>query len=140
MKKCTENQTRNMIKEAATSTDVRKQKLMDILRKIDPNRSPTVQQFGLQVDTNFAQIQARILVPPTLEYTQGRTVIPRDGVWKAENIGFIQSMNATNWGVLCLDDRTQQSAVKELCGMVSFYPLNAILVIDQISSIYTNVL
>lgn len=119
MKKCTENQTRNMIKEAATSTDVRKKKLMDILHKIDPNRSPTVQQFGLQLDRKFAQIPARILAPPVLEYGDKKTVMPRDGVWRAENIPFIKSMQATNWGVLRLDERTQQSTVKELCGMVS---------------------
>lgn len=119
MKKCTENQTRNMIREAATSTDIRKQKLIDILRKIDPNRSTTVQQFGLQVDTKFAEISARILDAPCLEYGSGRTAQPNLGVWRAENMPFITPMNATVWGVLVLDGRTQRNAVDDFCKAVS---------------------
>lgn len=118
MKKCTETQTRNMIREAATSTDRRKAKIMDLLQKIDYNRSETVCGFGLHVSNKFAEIPARILEPPTLEYGNNATIKPSRGVWRGETLSFIDAKTAVVWGALVLDDRTNRSAVDELCGMV----------------------
>lgn len=60
-KKCTENQTRNIIKTAATSTDVRKQKIMALLQKITHNQSPVIRGFGLSIDGDFTKVPARLL-------------------------------------------------------------------------------
>lgn len=60
-KKCTENQTRNIIRTAATSTDDRKQKIMNLLRQITHNQSPVIQGFGLNVDGDFIKVPARQL-------------------------------------------------------------------------------
>lgn len=106
-------QTRNMIREAATSTDVRKQKIYDILRKLQPNMSETVKQFGLNISNQFAEVDARLLNPPALEYGGKRTVMPRDGVWRAENMAFIQPRKAINWAILILDGRTQRRTVED---------------------------
>lgn len=119
MKKCTEMQTRNMIRQSATSTDERKRKLMDMLRKLQPNQSATVQQFGLQISAEFAEIQARILKLPTLEYGQRKAIVPQVGVWRAENMPFIAPQEIRNWGVLIMHDRTQRGSVNQFCQTVS---------------------
>lgn len=107
-----------MIRMAATSTDVRKQKIMDILRKLNPGNSETVKQFGLQISTDFTSVNARILNPPTLEYGQGRTMVPREGVWRGEGLPFLAPENATVWGCVILDDRAKRNDVDEFCKMV----------------------
>lgn len=108
-----------MIRESATSTDKRKEKVMGILRQINYNQSETVQSFGLNVGNQFAQISARILRPPDLKYANGN-VTPRDGVWRAENKQFLLPQKAANWGFLKIDHRTQRNALQSLGNLVSF--------------------
>lgn len=60
-KKCTENQTRAIIKTAATSTDVRKQKIMKLLSQITHNQSPVIRGFGLSIDGDFTKVPVRQL-------------------------------------------------------------------------------
>lgn len=107
-----------MIRQAATSTDVRKQKIMNILNEIKYNEADTVKGFGLRVDSQFAQIPARILTPPTLEYQNKKFIQPNRGEWRAEQAQFITPQQNVNWGVLVLDNRTQDSAVRGMCGLV----------------------
>lgn len=117
-KKCTENQTRSIIKEAATSTDVRKAKIMDILRQIQYNGSKTVQDFGLNVSDKFAEVDARILNPPSLQYDGNQTIRVMQGVWRGENCKFLQPSQNAKWGVLCLDQRTNRSTIDSMCKLV----------------------
>lgn len=120
MKKCTEMQTRNMIKQAATSTDVRRSKIMNLLREIKHNDSPTLQQFGIGVGGEFATVKARVLEPPTLEYANKRVVRPMRGVWNPAG-EFVYPTQLKNWAVLILDQRANERAVYELVGNVSRY-------------------
>lgn len=116
-KKCTENQTRNMIKVAATSTDERRQKIMDMLRQITHNQSPTLKQFGIQVSTEFANVPARILPAPTLEYNNNKTVVPAKGQWRVDNLQFLQPKALTRYAVLIMDRNVRD--VRQFCECVS---------------------
>lgn len=104
-KKCTETQTRNMIRVAATSTDIRKDKIMEMLRKINHNQSKCVQSFGIQLDQNFATIPARILDPPALEYGNKKPIYPSRGVWRADRLPFLYPKGADKWAILVMDNR-----------------------------------
>lgn len=107
-----------MIREAATPTDIRKKKIMDILNQIKYNGANSVQGFGLRVADQFAEIPARILDAPTLQY-KNKTIRPARGEWRPENYEFIVPQQNVNWGVLILDNRVQENKVRELCSMVS---------------------
>lgn len=119
MRKCTEMQTRNMIKVAATSTDVRRKKIMDLLRKINHNACPTLQQFGVNVASEFATIAARVLNPPQLEYAQKKTVVPNKGVWNASGY-FLFPVSLAKWAVLTLDQRAHENDVRTFVERVSY--------------------
>lgn len=107
-----------MIREAATSTDKRKEKIMDVLRKINYNSCETVQNFGLSVDNKFTNVPARILQPPDLKYANG-TCTPVNGVWRAEGKPFITPQKAMTWGFLKIDYRTNPNALHSLGNLVS---------------------
>lgn len=102
-----------MIKESATSTDIRKQKIMDILRKISHNNSKCLNQFGLAVANEFTQIPARILDPPLLEYNGNKTAKPQKGVWNPTG-PFLIPMKIENWTIFCLDQRTNENALYDM--------------------------
>lgn len=120
-KKCTEMQTRNMIRIAATSTDERKRKIMEMLQKINHNSSDCVKSFGIQVDQNFTTVPARILDPPKLEYGNKRTVIPKRGVWRADGLPFLDPRGADLWAILVLDNRgVYPNQIQDFGNAVSF--------------------
>lgn len=107
-----------MIRVAASSTDERKKKIENILNQIKYNDADSVKGFGLRVGEQFAEIPARILDAPQLQY-KNKTIQPARGEWRAEGFEFIVPERAVNWGVLILDGRVRESAVNEVCQMVS---------------------
>lgn len=102
-----------MIKESATSTDIRKQKIMDILRKIAHNNSKCLNQFGLGVANEFTQIPARILDPPSLDYYGSKTARPQKGAWNPAG-PFLIPMTIENWAIYCLDARTNDNSLYDM--------------------------
>lgn len=109
-----------MIKEAATDTDTRKRKIVDVMKDFNYNTCDTVKGFGLYVDSKFAEITARILDAPTLKYAK-KTVKPVRGVWRGEE--FISPKAPAKWGVMCFDNRASPNALGMLCDMVSIFAL-----------------
>lgn len=116
-KKCTENQTRNIIRFAATSTDERKKKIMDLVNQIRHNNSSTIQGFGLGIDTNFTKVPARQLEAPKIQYGN-RTLVPSRGVWRGEGMQFLMPERATAWSILNTNFRTKQNELNDLAQMV----------------------
>ncbi|GAB0095688.1 Protein argonaute-2 [Sergentomyia squamirostris] len=102
MKKLTDKQTRAMIKDTATSTDVRKNKILKILNQVKFNNSQVVKDFGIEVGDKFLRLESRILPTPDLEYAEKRKETPRDGVWRPSQ--FIVPTSIGNWAVLCLEE------------------------------------
>ncbi|XP_037047779.1 protein argonaute-2 isoform X2 [Bradysia coprophila] len=118
-KKCTENQTRNMIKVAATSTDVRKDKIMEMLQRIAHNQSPTLKEFGIEVGNGFTNVPARILPAPTLEYKDNRTIVPAKGQWRIDGLQFLTPMSMTRYAVLVMDRYVQDNSVRSFCECIN---------------------
>lgn len=118
-KKCTETQTRNIIKFAATSTDVRKTKILNLLNQIRHNNSPTIRGFGLGIEADFAKVPARLLDAPGIQYGNNRVTRPLKGVWKNENMQFLMPEAATEWSILNTNFRTRQNELDEFARMVS---------------------
>jgi len=119
-KKCTENQTRNIIRFAATSTDARKVKIMQLVNEISHNRSPIIRGFGLEVDMNFAKVQARCLIAPRIQYAQNKSVEVTNGVWRGEGMPFLLPESANKWAILNANPRTRNIELQELSDSVRF--------------------
>lgn len=87
-----------MIKYTATSTNVRKDKIMDLLRCFDHNSNPIIRAFGLKLGDNFIKVHMRLLPPPMIEYHNGKTLSVFKGVWRAENVAFLKPCVKENGG------------------------------------------
>lgn len=111
-------QTRNMIKVAATSTDVRKDKIMEMLRRISHNQSSALNQFGINVGSEFLNVPARVLDAPTLQY-KNDTVRPAKGQWRIDNLQFLNPMTLTRYAVLVMDKYVRENDVRQFCDFVS---------------------
>ncbi|XP_051175773.1 protein argonaute-2-like isoform X2 [Leptopilina boulardi] len=111
-KKMNEQQTSNMIRHAATGTDIRRQKIMDSFNKIRHNQNPCLNEFGLSISGEFEKVKARVLDPPVLTYN--RDVHVSRGVWRASNFLDPKSLLDNEWTILCLDNRTREDSLRNL--------------------------
>ncbi|XP_043472206.1 protein argonaute-2-like isoform X2 [Leptopilina heterotoma] len=111
-KKMNENQTSNMIKQAATGTDIRRQKIMDSFNKIRHNQNNCLNEFGLSISGEFEKVKARVLDPPMLTYNQDVRV--SKGTWRATNFLAPKQLPDYSWTILCLDSRTREDALRNL--------------------------
>lgn len=89
-------QVSKMIKHSATPTDVRKNKIMELLQYFDHNSNPIVRAFGLNIGTNFIKVHMRLLPSPLVEYYQKKTLCVYRGAWRAENVNFLKGCSKGN--------------------------------------------
>ncbi|KAK9511703.1 hypothetical protein O3M35_000311 [Rhynocoris fuscipes] len=109
-RKLNEEQTRIMVKEAAVSTDLRRSKIEGSIRDVGFNNDPFVRDFGLSVNTQFTEVDARILTPPNLLY-KNQSVQVDKGVWRTGS--FISSFPLSRWGILCANSYVRRDKLLE---------------------------
>lgn len=117
-----DNQTQKIIKVSATTTKDRKSRIMYLLKKINHNGSNEINGFGINIEKRFIDVTARQLDPPIIQYKNAITT-PKDGVWNMKNAKFLltghQPATEFKWGILKADSYTDESAIGNLCEMVS---------------------
>ncbi|KAL9901444.1 LOW QUALITY PROTEIN: protein argonaute-2-like [Glossina fuscipes fuscipes] len=84
-------QVSKMIKYSATSTNERKNKIMNLMAHFRHNENSTIRSFGIQLGGNFIKVHFRLLPPPELEYCGGKTACPRDGAWQLADVKFLET-------------------------------------------------
>lgn len=74
-------ESREMIKETATSTDVRKQKILQYASTYQPNDD--MRAFGVEIGVQFERVMSRIINQPVIVYKGGATTTVKktDGTW-----------------------------------------------------------
>ncbi|KRT83347.1 hypothetical protein AMK59_3716, partial [Oryctes borbonicus] len=107
----TEKQVRNMITEVSKDAKTRLDRIRGCINTLNYNRNPVMNEFGLTVDTQPQEVEARILEPPVLQYSEGTQKV-RKGVWNPGK--FLNGATLQRWIILCLDDRTQDNIIIEL--------------------------
>ncbi|XP_052848375.1 protein argonaute-2-like isoform X1 [Drosophila gunungcola] len=94
-------QVANMIKFAATSTNVRKGKIMHLMKYFEHNNDPSISRFGIKIAADFIMVSTRTLNPPQVEY-HGKTFCQaRNGSWSMGNMQFLETKpKAHKWAIL----------------------------------------
>ncbi|XP_073982240.1 protein argonaute-2-like isoform X3 [Rhodnius prolixus] len=110
-KKLNEMQTRNMVRAAAVGTDIRKRKIENSIRSVAFNNDPCIKEFGIFVDTNFTNVEARILDAPRLLYKQSERSVDK-GVWKSGR--FLKADPLSRWAILNTDRRVGMNKLQDL--------------------------
>ncbi|XP_037940130.1 protein argonaute-2 isoform X2 [Teleopsis dalmanni] len=88
-KKNSSRQIQKLIRYAATSTNERKERIMDLLTRYQHNANSIITAFGIKIDPRFIVVSMRILNAPKLEYFQKETVSCFKGAWRADKEQFI---------------------------------------------------
>lgn len=86
---------------------------MTLLNKIQHNRSKIIQDFGVELDTDFAKVAARCLQAPGIKYAN-QLVKVINGVWRGEGMQFLMPETANKWAILNANQRTRRNELEEL--------------------------
>ncbi|XP_076229026.1 protein argonaute-2-like [Nomia melanderi] len=113
-KKMDESQTSALIRQAATDTRKRKEKIMNGLRQMNINEQPTLmKEFNLSVSQKFEEIPARVLEAPKLKYARQEPVRVTKGVWRADKFLNPSNLGDNEWTILNLDTRVQDRQLQD---------------------------
>nr|XP_032291135.1 protein argonaute-2 isoform X3 [Drosophila virilis] len=114
------NQVSEMIKFAATSTNERKAKILDLLRYFKHNSDPVISRFGIHVAGDFITVSTRQLPAPQLEYHKKNFARPFNGSWRMDNLQFLVVKPKTHrWAILHFEGaRMHYNKVAELQDLV----------------------
>ena len=101
-----------MIRFAATSTNVRKEKIMDLLKYFNHNDNIAIREFGLTIGQNFIKVPMRLLPSPFMEYFQGKTITTTKGAWRMDGMKFLTTSKPPDghkWAILFEKDRCRRT-------------------------------
>ncbi|KRG06072.1 protein argonaute-2 isoform X2 [Drosophila mojavensis] len=114
------NQVSEMIRFAATSTDERKKKIMDLLKYFHHNTDLTISRFGIRISSDFITVNSRLLTAPQLEYRNSKFALPSNGAWRMDRCQFLKpTPKAHKWAILhCEGARLLYNKVCEFEKMV----------------------
>ncbi|KAK7603257.1 hypothetical protein V9T40_003256 [Parthenolecanium corni] len=113
MRKLDERQTANMVRAAARPTYERREKIDNCIRQANFARNPTLQEFGIEVQTTFETVDAVVMKAPSIAYKKKLTDV-RDGVWRLDKDNFLFPSEIPPWAVFNLNPRTPQNKISEL--------------------------
>lgn len=103
-RKCTPKVVSEIIRYSATSTSERKEKIVNLLNRIQFDTAGTVLQFGVNVKKTFENVDARVINPPEIAYN-GRSSRPSKGVWRQDGKFMVTQSAPIKWTILNFDDR-----------------------------------
>lgn len=101
-------QVEKMVRYAATSTNKRKQKIMELLAYFEHNTNQIIRGFGLTISSDFIKVPMRMLPSPYMEYLQGQTVTTMRGAWRMDDKKFLicsKPPSGHKWAILYEESR-----------------------------------
>lgn len=106
-----EKQTADMVKFACQKPKDNISRITDVLKQLDLGKSPIVQSFGITVPSKLAEVESRVMPPPTINYgsrSREASFAPSGGAW---NMRDKQVSSAgpplSYWAVLVLASRNR---------------------------------
>ncbi|CAG7910751.1 unnamed protein product [Brassica rapa] len=64
------------------------------------NNDPMLQDCGVRIDSDFTQVEGRVLPTPRLKVGNGEEFQPRDGRWNFNNKKLVEPATVTRWAVV----------------------------------------
>ncbi|KAG2460635.1 AGO1 protein, partial [Polypterus senegalus] len=109
IKKLTDNQTSTMIKATARSAPDRQEEISRLMKNASYNLDPYIQEFGVKVKDDMAEVTGRVLPAPILQYGGRNRAIatPNQGVWDMRGKQFYNGIEIKVWAIACFAPQKQ---------------------------------
>ncbi|KAJ2030332.1 hypothetical protein H4S04_005540 [Coemansia sp. S16] len=108
-----ERQTADMVKFACQHPSSNMERIRKVLTQTNLGGQAVVKAFGLSLPNELAQVEARVLPPPTVDYanaSRDRSFVPHNGVWNMMGKMVLKpGPSLAYWAVLVLVNRQYMS-------------------------------
>ncbi|KAF3907146.1 hypothetical protein ABW21_db0205470 [Orbilia brochopaga] len=100
--KLDERQTSDMIRFTVQRPNIRLESIKKNVQELNWKEDPVLKKYGLTINPNMIQTQARILETPKISYgvgSQEATFAPRDGRWDLRGKKFARTTTLKSWAI-----------------------------------------
>ncbi|KAB1226561.1 Protein argonaute 4 [Morella rubra] len=112
-------QRSSLVEKSRQKPNERMKILSDALKNNNYGSEPMLRSCGISINTNFTQVEGRVLPAPRLKVGNGEDFFPRNGRWNFNNKKLVQPTKIGRWAVVNFSARCDiQGLVRDLikCG------------------------
>ncbi|XP_010520483.1 PREDICTED: protein argonaute 4-like [Tarenaya hassleriana] len=120
-KALTSFQRSSLVERSRQKPQERMNVLSHALKTSNYNAEPLLHASGINISSNFTQVEGRVLPTPKLKAGNGEDFIPRNGRWNFNNKKLVEPTKIEKWAVVNFSARCDmQSLVRDLirCGQM----------------------
>uniref|UniRef100_M4CDR8 5-methyltetrahydropteroyltriglutamate--homocysteine S-methyltransferase n=1 Tax=Brassica campestris TaxID=3711 RepID=M4CDR8_BRACM len=93
-------QRSKLVKESVQKPQEKMNVLNNAIKDSGYNNDPMLQDCGVRIDSDFTQVEGRVLPTPRLKVGNGEEFQPRDGRWNFNNKKLVEPATVTRWAVV----------------------------------------
>ena len=121
VKKLTGDETKEMIKKTAVPCDDRKRDIEKMINSSGLQNDPILQNYGIRIKFDMAQMEGRVLPAPDLKYRNMKTtstMIGTRGQWDNQRKQFLDANDLGNWILINADSFNRRFGEDQLYGFL----------------------
>ncbi|XP_039004777.1 protein argonaute 4-like [Hibiscus syriacus] len=92
-------QRASLVEKSRQKPQERMNVLSNVLRTSNYGAEPMLRSCGVSINSNFTQVEGRLLQPPKLRVGNGEDFIPRNGRWNFNNKKLVEPTRIERWVV-----------------------------------------
>ncbi|KAF8403535.1 hypothetical protein HHK36_011639 [Tetracentron sinense] len=105
-------QRSSLVEKSRQKPQERMRVLTDALKSNDYDADPMLRSCGISINTQFTQIEGRVLSAPKLKVGKGEDFFPRNGRWNFNNKKLVEPTRIERWAVVNFSARCD---IRNLC-------------------------
>ncbi|KAH7055312.1 Piwi domain-containing protein [Linnemannia elongata] len=133
-KKLNDEQVALMLRAASMKPEPRIQKIKQSIQTLDFRNNPFLAAFGMSISDRMADVPARVLQAPRIEFARGVKVVPRQGTWELNaSQQYLGGATLRSWGILVFENEGRlhrgkvESFIRRLVQVLSTAGLNVVM-------------
>ncbi|KAJ7949449.1 Argonaute family protein [Quillaja saponaria] len=134
-KSLTNLQRAALVEKSRQKPNERMKTLTDALRHSNYNAEPMLRSAGISIDSQFTQVEGRVLPAPKLKVGNGEDLFPRNGRWNFNNKTLIKPVCIKRWIIVNFsarcDIRYLQTSLKKCAEMKGILLNNPYDIIEE---------
>ncbi|KAF9921955.1 Protein argonaute 10 [Linnemannia zychae] len=133
-KKLSDEQVAAMLRAASMKPDARIQKIRQSFQTLDFRNNQFLQAFGMSISDRMADVPARVLPAPRIEFARGVKVDPRQGSWELNaSQQYLGGATLRSWGIIVFENEGRlprfkvENFVRRLVQVLSTAGMNVVM-------------
>ncbi|KAI3989961.1 hypothetical protein MKX01_003664 [Papaver californicum] len=94
------HQRSSLVEKSRQKPQERMAALTEAMKTINYDAEPALRASGVTINSQFTQVEGRVLQPPRLKFGKGEDFTPRNGRWNINNKVFVEPIKVQRWAIV----------------------------------------